>query len=128
MVDKDKIEYTPKDDPTYKQDGYNVHVYPIDNEPVPDIIIWESNDDEKFHLWGYQGHEGLLVQVIQTEHNHPPDYPDEDCKKWSIYRDDPFPPLEEAPSTPEDVMDIAIDISDAPVTDKSGNLTGDDDE
>lgn len=127
MTDEAKIEYEPHDEPDFEEDDYRVHVYPNDDTVVPDIIIWTREDDEKFRLWGYQGHNGLLVQVLQTVHRHAPDYADGDCEKWSIYQDDPFPPLEEAPATPQDVADIAIDVSDAPVADKSGALNDEDD-
>ena len=125
--DPEKIEYEPRDEPDFEEDDYRVHVYENPETVVPDIIIWTREGDERFQLWGFQGHNGLLVAVLQTIHRHPPDYDDDaDCEKWSIYQDDPFPPLEDAPETPDDVIQIAHDVSDAPLADKSrGSTDGD---
>jgi hypothetical protein len=131
MTDESKIEYEPHDDTTFVRDDYHVHVY---NEAhgVPDLIIWRRDGDEQFRLWGFQAQTGILVHVLHTDHKHPPDYPDGDCQKWSVYTDDPFPDMSAAPATPDAVRDIALEITDAPLADKTrddgdGGDDGDDD-
>ena len=123
MTDDDKIEYEPHDDPDYDVETddttYHVHVYPNDQTIVPDVIVWTRTDDELFRLWGFQGHNGLLVLTLTTVHRHPPDYEDEPCEKWSLYQDDPFPPLEDAPAMPGNVSEIAVEAADAPLADKT---------
>lgn len=115
-----KIEYEPHADPTMERNGYLVYVYENDDSPVPDLIITRTEGDERFRLWGFQAHQGLLVLVNHTDHRHPPDYDDDvPCRKWTTFSDDGWPGLREGPGTPEDVSDIAIRVSDAPVIDRS---------
>lgn len=120
LTHEQKIEYEPLDEPDYVTGTTKLYLYDEDR-PVPDIIITtsEPDEDEKFDLWGYQGHNGMLVLCVRTAHRHPPDYADEECKKWSVFSEDGFPPLEEAPPTPEEVTELAVEHSDAPVADKS---------
>lgn len=110
----EKIEYEPEGEPYFTYDGYDVYVYAT-NGIVPDVIITKQKLNEQRKLWGFQGKGPMLVYVIHTEHNHPPDYPHDRCKKWSIYSDDPFPQLEEIEGPPEEVMELAMKVSDAPV-------------
>lgn len=119
MPDEEKIEYEPDDEPILRHRDYRVYAYENADEIVPDVIVTHREGDEHFRLWGYQGHRGIAVLCIHTDHKHPPDYPDEGCSKWSIYGGDPFPSIAEAPPTPDEVMELVADVSDAPVIDKS---------
>lgn len=116
---KGKIEYTPTDEPAAVEGEYVIYPYRPENGIVPDLIITTTEKDEQVRLWGYQGHNGVLVLVLHTVHYHPPDFPDSDCQKWSVFADDEFPPLSEAPETPDKVNQLAAKYSDAPVADKS---------
>lgn len=59
----------------------------------------------------HQPTEEQRPSALLTERQH-------DCEKWSVY-DDEFAPLTDAPPTPETVSRLAMDVSDAPVADKS---------
>lgn len=114
--DDEKIEYKPHDNTDIVRDDYRVHVYPPENGIVPDVIIWIEEDDERVRLWGFQGYQAMLVYVVHTDHQHPPDY-EQDCRKWTLF-DDKWPSLQET-DLPARVSRIAADVSDAPLVDKS---------
>lgn len=122
----DKIPYEPTADPAFvTDDGFEVYVYEAEGV-VPDVIIWRVEGDERADLWGFVGHQGLLVHTVRTIHRHPPAYAVPNCEKWSVQSDDGFPPLADAPETPDRVREIAMRVSDAPVADKA-HAQGDND-
>lgn len=116
-MSSEQIEYEPHGEPTAEVEDHEVYVYDSGGI-VPDVLITTVEGDEQFRLWGFQGEGPMLVLMIHTEHRHPPDYPDGTCQKWTVMNDE-WPNLADAEPAPQVVRDIAIEVSDAPLLDRS---------